>query len=512
MTAVLTSTQPTSIVQQQQFSDSALKSYIEMMYSPRAETQNSRIRSIVRLSLEAASAVIVAGARGGMVMSCITGAGYILNQPVTSAAALSLGIISSTAVVLSFGAMSAFTMLKIIQKVTRKVPKEEAAVIKTEMSRCKSTALMTTSLVAGLIAQIPLAYVFYQSSFVLPLMFSVFQLLDCGRTAYSINETLTELFKAKKQLSSESATEKGIERSRDVLIHRLKGFRRALADKNTNLDALLDPLTHSRARAPSKIKDDQELSLLEPQEISCSDFISSIISDDIPQISAPTPIGKKRGRILDAFALIISGVVLSKFWQLGGQAAEMVTQDRPEWQRVVAYYGTAAAVTLANAHLWITLVNKCTRLMADFCRGAIAPVITEKLHPRSHRVFTYMGITSACLTFVPQVYFSELAFDNPLAYYPIGALSSTGTALGGTAATFALRDILLARFTKSKQGQRALEINDHLEKLIAILPKVKLSEFAAFLLCLSPELRGKLQSPNAEELQSYLLPNQNISE
>ena len=303
---------------------------------------------------------------------------------------------------------------------------------------------------------------------------------------------------------------------RNVLIKAIANFRRALADKDTDYVQLLNRFTRNRGMVSNPSSSsidlrnsaDERASLLPAKdisEVSHLDYVSTILSGDIPSIPAPTPINYYIGKTLDVIAFIIAGVVLSKFWQLAGQAADMFTEDKDKVEQDAAHYTSAVIVTLANAYLWIMLVNKSTHLAANVLRRAVPSSITEKLHRRAHVIFTYVGITSSCLTFVPQLYFAEIAFPGrPEIYYPIGVISSIGTALGGAGATFALRDTLLERFTRNPTSRQLLGLDNQLQLLLSVIPKMKSKEFAAFLLSLNNELRAQLSSPSVAELEVYI--------
>lgn len=495
-----------------------LENYITSLSYP-SKTETSTTRTVVKRGLEATSLAIVAGARGGMVMNCLTGASTIFDQPVKSPLGLSFGLGSGAAVVVNLGAMSAFTMLKIIDEITRNRSEEENALNQDDISTCKRVGLAIFSVLGGLVAQVPLAYATYKSALVAPWPFAIFQLLDCGRTAYSINESVTNIFKKKN--NTEEPIEKQIERCKDVLINRIQNFRRALADENADKDKLL-----GKMNLCSKVDGYDEESPLVATELTPDLFIESLITEDIPQITPPPSLNTTTGKALDALSFLMASVVLSKFWMLGGQATnelisslegnttrtstidnvtEVTNEGMTTGQKDTIYYTAAVLVTLANAYVWITLIKKATRFVADLLRNAVPATITKTLHGRVHNVITYTGSFLSCLLFIPQFYFAMLAFPNqPRYYYPVGAVSTIGTALGGIGATFALRDLLLARFTNSRKGKALLKLDSDLQKLLGFLSKVSIQDFAVFLSNLNEASKGLLSSPTRDEIAEYM--------
>ena len=457
---------------------SRLENYINKVLQDDLSLQDEKARVICRSILQVVAMAIVTSARVGMTMICISGSADILDLRIKDPRVLAMGITNAAGAIVAFGFLSAYSKLKIIDAITRRVSSEEQSLISDRESCYTRTAIKIIAVTGGFLAQVPMGYAAYESALFAPTTIGVLTFLDGGRSSYSTYMTLKGISDSCKR--SKLDIEKELIQVRTTLVKRIAHFRQFLACKGEIQPLLEMDVNH----------DD-----FNENDIDSNFFLNRVIKGNFDiSASSSAPLDCKAKVGIETLVLLMTGAILAEFFRLGEEGAKVFSDD-DTFIKISGIF-----VTIANAHLWYSMIRKASYFSINFFRGANRFSLTKKLMPRFYKWFTGVGSFFAVPTFVPSVLFAKLYFPEAL-YYPVATFASLATFFGGLSALHGLRDIIIQTCQKD---DNLLKLDTKLQKISATISKTDLPEIASFLSHLEDDLRNSIHSPSLKELNNYI--------
>ena len=483
--------------------NSPLGIYVVQRMTNATELQDSRARSCVRKGMEVIALGIVTSARLAMSMICLTGSAEILNRKVTDWGPLTMGTINAAGAIISFGCLSAFTKMKIIEVLTRYIPDSEQKLMSHDIGPKMRNLIKASSVFLGFSSQIPMGVGAYNAALFAPWYMGISTFLDGGRSSWSMYNTFMAAYLLRTE--PKEGTAGNLVAAKKALVKQLGQYNATLAlpdNPSSPTSVQTHPQRETEEQAPllggqSHKIDDQG----SPANILGKDSGYDEGATELFQIlrstkTVPTkpPLGRMMQWGVNGAVVFMAGSVLAEFYRLGQDGASGITDN------VVAQNLFATFVVGANLNLWFSLVSRTTEAAIKGLRGANPPSLTEKVAPTFYRRFTNWGTWASVPTFVPSVYFAKVYFP-AYAYYPIAVLSSAAAFLGGLSALHGLRDILIRRLHSAHPD---IVMEKKLEQIKATVDKTNLAEIARFLLELPEDLRQKFSKSSREDLEAYL--------
>jgi hypothetical protein len=478
-----------------------LGQYIENRLMSGAYREESRMQIVVRRILQAGGLAAVAVGRIGVIMICMDGAASLLERDVNDPASLGLGISSGIGNIVVFGILSVYGTLNLIKELTRRQTPEEGVLNTEKVPACTKRGISAASLGIGLLAQVPMAYAAYASSFYAPTLNYLGQQLDFGRASFSTFKALMGIAELQK-VDRAKVLQADLMRSRDKLIEELNIRRNSLSSDTEERNAFLQKIEDLSRPAPMpSTKDEHKTPLIMESgdicENSYKDYISAVLEFSPPPTQQAAPLSLSGVRVLKVCTFLMTTAVLAELFELTREGAKNVSDSE------AFGYAIATLSALANIHIWLSLIQKSTLFTIDFFRKASIPPVTCELMPRTYAAFTNVGTACSLLTFVPEMFFAKLYFPK-WAAYAVGGLASLGTIFGGIGAVHAVRDLVIRSLTERRGKSILLTADRQLEKLIAVLSTISLEQYGLFLSSLPKDLQSQLLCPEEKSLSAYL--------
>jgi hypothetical protein len=479
---------------------SALQTFIERRTLSLLNNEDTKCRIIVKRVLQGGSVGIIGLARVGMVMVCFKGAASVLDRPLDDPAVMTLGAISAVGTVYTYGIFSIFTTTNLIDELMKATTPEEKTLLEIVLPTWQNVAIKISSVVIGLIAQVPNAIATYYSAFAYPVLIGGSQELDFGRAAYSTYMTLKALSN-----SSRRPTYKGIEahlaQVRDNLVGQIATCRKGMLKDSPELTHFLKEFVVLMGMDESDSQNiplSKAIAMNEDHEMA-KELIQLILA--FPVISdgrrGPLPSRSCSGMAIEGIVGLISLAVLAEFWQLAGVASQQISDSE------VLVYFFSSLVVLANVYIWWSLIRRSTHLFVNTFRGTAKSSLIETKMVKTHRVYTVINIAMAVPTAIPQMFYA--VFLPKVLYWPVGILSALGSVLAGFGAGQGLCEKVLTGAMKKYSPQAFfLKLDVKLQRLSEVIAKTKPLEVARFIIKLPLETRQALQSPSETELIQYL--------
>lgn len=280
--------------------------YVIKRLSGHTELQDSTTRKCIRAGLEITAVTIVIGARVGMAMICLSGAGEILDTSITTPSALAMGTLGAVGTFVSFGFLSTFTQIKLIEILTRSIPADEQELISEVLSPCTRTVIKTISVLLGFSSQIPAGIGAYNSALFAPAAMGIFTFLDGGRPSWSLYNT----FSSAIQLRTEPKI--GIKAElvavRKLLVKKIETFRSQFESFEMN-------------GAGDLILFDQDSSK------KLMTFVEKILLNKT-QMHQEMPLPKSSSWAIEGAILLLVSSMLAEFYKLGEDGADGVIDKK----------------------------------------------------------------------------------------------------------------------------------------------------------------------------------------
>ena len=449
-------------------------------------TQETSRQKTIRTSAQVAAVII--GGCGNLTFINITGKLAGDNE------AYKWALVAGNTV--AFGTITAWILLKMVNAQLRPRTVDELALIQSQTPRWLRNSIKTTAITAGLISQIPVAYIAY---------------------AYNNNNILYPIVIL---TSNASLPIHSLELTFDAFLRnrRYSEFERQLLQSKKALTQMIATVTQAVAAMTPQQRNQflQELSTIassstfSEEDILMNYLVKLRATADGEPLTPDDPAWVTAVKYTaGATGLLLSFSLLSHYWMGGYEAAKLADEEDSAF-----HHFSAGFVTFCNTYLTADLIVKstigiCSGVM-NRVRGISKKTLSMELRPKLTNAFKVIAAASGALCYGASVQFSKDYFDGNFGRF-IEVTSAMGNIAFVTSGMLdcvqeGVQEYFLHRGTAHEK--RSFGFQNEMQRLASLIDQCSPVDFAKALLtwrALMPaEWNTSMNVPEKEALEAYI--------